>query len=137
MAPDGRFEPASNGLEPERAQQAPRGEEEILEARRVGRELQNRDPRLPQGDGQRGDGVLVGREPQLVAVGNHVLDPALVQAQGLRTLGLAAAFLALATCTPASAAAPPTTIKTGASTGILLSAYGSVWTTDSSTDAGS
>lgn len=41
--------------------------------------------------------------------------------------------MALAACASAAralASSPPTTIKTGASTGILLSAYGSVWTTD-------
>jgi streptogramin lyase len=51
----------------------------------------------------------------------------------LRTLGLGATVVALVGwgfASSSSASAPPTKIPIGTTGGILLSAYGSVWTTD-------
>ncbi len=55
----------------------------------------------------------------------------------LRTLGLAAALVALTTCaaaSPSPAASTPSQIRIGAAGGILIAAYGSVWTTDLALD---
>lgn len=53
----------------------------------------------------------------------------------LRTLALALAGLGLAACGGGSAASrPPRTLHVGAVTGVLVSAYGSLWTTDLALD---